>query len=63
MTKDMGPTLRGLCCGCEAWDIGVAPQASLVAVKVLDQDANGHISDLIRGMQWVYEHRLSGWPI
>jgi subtilisin family serine protease len=34
--------------------IGAAPQAKLMAVKVLDQSASGHLSDLIKGLQWVY---------
>jgi subtilisin len=33
--------------------IGAAPQAKLMAVKVLDQNASGHLSDLINGLQWV----------
>ena len=37
--------------------IGVAPQASLVAVKVLDHNGAGHLSDFINGLQWVYTNR------
>jgi subtilisin family serine protease len=33
--------------------IGVAPQASFLAVKVLDQYGAGYLSDLIAGLQWV----------
>jgi subtilisin len=33
--------------------IGAAPQAKLVAVKVLDQNARGYLSDLLNGLQWV----------
>jgi subtilisin len=33
--------------------IGAAPQAKLSAVKVLDKDATGRVSDLINGLQWV----------
>jgi minor extracellular protease Epr len=37
---------------------GVAPQASLVAVKVLDAHGRGSLSTLINGLQWVYNHQL-----
>jgi subtilisin family serine protease len=33
--------------------IGAAPQAKLSAVKVLDKNATGRVSDLINGLQWV----------
>ena len=33
--------------------IGVAPQASFLAVKVLDQYGAGYLSDFIAGLQWV----------
>lgn len=33
--------------------VGAAPQAKLMAVKVLDQNARGYVSDLINGLQWV----------
>lgn len=32
--------------------IGVAPKASLYAVKVLDNTGSGYISDIISGLQW-----------
>ncbi|MEW6034915.1 MAG: S8 family serine peptidase [Chloroflexota bacterium] len=32
--------------------IGVAPQASLYAVKVLDSDGRGYVSDIIAGLEW-----------
>ena len=34
--------------------IGVAPQATFLGVKVLDQDGEGYLSDFIAGLQWVY---------
>jgi subtilisin family serine protease len=34
--------------------IGVAPEAELVAVKVLDSTGHGYLSDIINGLQWVY---------
>lgn len=32
--------------------LGVAPKASLLAVKVLDRSGNGYYSDIIEGIQW-----------
>jgi subtilisin family serine protease len=37
--------------------IGVAPEASLVAVKVLDAHGQGYLSDLIYGLQWIYNNQ------
>jgi subtilisin len=41
-----------------AWNglgiIGAALQAKLVAVKVLDSTGHGYLSDVINGLQWVY---------
>jgi len=34
--------------------IGGAPQAKLVSVKVLDSTGHGYLSDVINGLQWVY---------
>jgi subtilisin family serine protease len=33
--------------------VGAAYQAQIVAVKVLDQDGNGRLSDLINGLGWI----------
>lgn len=38
--------------------IGVAPQASIVAVKVLDAYGKGYLSELIRGLEWVYNNQI-----
>ncbi|HEY7491927.1 MAG TPA: S8 family serine peptidase [Candidatus Tectomicrobia bacterium] len=38
--------------------VGVAPQANMVAVKVLDANGRGYLSDLINGLQWVYGKRF-----
>jgi subtilisin family serine protease len=38
--------------------VGVAPQASLVSVKVLDRHGHGYLSDFINGLQWVYNQRI-----
>lgn len=34
---------------------GVAPLAKVVPVKVLNENGSGHLSDLLRGMEWVYD--------
>jgi serine protease AprX len=36
---------------------GVAPDASLVAVKVLDREGLAHVLEIVRGIQWVVDHR------
>lgn len=36
---------------------GVAPQAALIGVKVLDNAGNGRIATVIKGLTWVYDHR------
>ncbi len=35
--------------------VGVAPQASLYAVKVLDSGGSGYISDVVAGIEWAIE--------
>lgn len=35
---------------------GVAPHVQLHAVRVLDCSGGGHVSDLMQGLSWVYEH-------
>ena len=35
---------------------GVAPQASLYAVRVLDDTGGGYVSDLVNGLSWVDQH-------
>ncbi|MGE5599808.1 MAG: S8 family peptidase [Bacteroidota bacterium] len=36
---------------------GVAPEASIVAVKVADEEGSAPMSRLIEGLQWVMDHR------
>ncbi|HKC12382.1 MAG TPA: S8 family peptidase, partial [Vicinamibacteria bacterium] len=36
---------------------GIAPQASLVAVRVLDGSGGGKASDVLAGLQWVLDHK------
>ncbi len=38
--------------------IGVAPEAELWAVKVLGSDAQGAISDVIKGLEWAIDHGI-----
>ncbi|GAB5452756.1 MAG: hypothetical protein Hals2KO_30840 [Halioglobus sp.] len=39
------------------WYRGVAPDANLVAVKVLDREGRAHFLDIARAIQWVIDHR------
>jgi subtilisin family serine protease len=39
--------------------IGVAPEAKFLAVKVLDRYGAGYLSDLINGLQWIYNLNLN----
>jgi len=36
---------------------GVAPQANLVSLKVLNQSGNGKVSTVLSGLQWIYDNR------
>jgi minor extracellular protease Epr len=38
--------------------VGVAPDSSLYAVKVLDSDGEGYLSDIIAGIEWSIEHKM-----
>ncbi len=38
--------------------VGVANQASLYAVKVLDQDGFGYLSTIVQGVQWCVTHKM-----
>jgi serine protease AprX len=37
--------------------IGIAPTSRVIGVKIADDNGVARESDLIRGLQWVYEHR------
>ncbi|MGI6227160.1 MAG: S8 family peptidase, partial [Peptococcales bacterium] len=37
-------------------DVGIAPRANILPVKVLDGDGNGSIEDLIAGLNWINEY-------
>jgi len=38
--------------------VGAAYQAQIVAVKVLDQYGNGHLSDLLNGLGWISTNKI-----
>ena len=38
--------------------VGVLPDADLYAVKVLDRNGNGYVSDLIEGINWCIENEI-----
>jgi subtilisin family serine protease len=42
--------------------VGVAPEADLYAVKVLDQNGSGYLSDIIEGIQWAIDTRSDANP-
>ncbi len=37
--------------------MGVAPMSNIVAVKVLDDNGNGNVSDILAGLQWVIDNK------
>ena len=39
--------------------IGVAPQAELYAIKVLDQNGSGSYSDIIAGIEWAIDNNMN----
>ena len=38
--------------------IGVAPDAEIYAIKVLDQSGGGYISDIVHGIEWAIENEM-----
>lgn len=36
--------------------MGIAPEASLIGVKVLDRKGNGHIPEIMQGLDWIWEN-------
>jgi subtilisin family serine protease len=38
--------------------VGVAPKASIAAVKVLDDRGHGFLSDLLNGLGWIYNNQI-----
>lgn len=39
--------------------VGVAPQAQLVAIKVLRDDGSGYLSDTVAALDWIYSNNAS----
>ncbi|GAB4566163.1 MAG: hypothetical protein Kow0047_17340 [Anaerolineae bacterium] len=37
--------------------VGIAPEVDLVSVKIGGDDGTGYESDLIAGLQWIYDHK------
>ncbi len=37
--------------------MGIAPDANIVAIKVLDENGGGNVSDVIAGIQWAIENK------
>lgn len=37
--------------------LGIAPQAKLIGIKVLDYRGNGTINDIMNGLQWILRHQ------
>ncbi|MBQ7528972.1 S8 family peptidase [bacterium] len=56
-----GTHCAGICAGSgktsEGKFTGVAPEANLVGVKVLDRNGSGAFSNVIKGIQWAVEHK------
>ena len=43
--------------------IGVAPESSIVMLKVLERDGSGKIKNMIKGMEWIcMNHKKYGIP-
>ncbi|KAI8381582.1 peptidase S8/S53 domain-containing protein [Radiomyces spectabilis] len=50
-----GTFVAGVCCGTT---YGVAKHAKVVSVKTLDDDGNGRLSDLLKGLEWVVQQHI-----
>ncbi|KAL9550941.1 hypothetical protein MBANPS3_004488 [Mucor bainieri] len=47
-----GTFVAGVCCGTK---YGVAKKAEIVSVKTLDSEGNGHLSDVLMGLEWIVQ--------
>jgi serine protease AprX len=56
-----GTHCTGICAGSgkssDGKFVGVAPEADIVGVKVLDGRGSGSLSDVIKGVQWAVQHK------
>ncbi|WP_171418251.1 S8 family peptidase [Paenibacillus alvei] len=39
--------------------LGIAPESELYAIKVLDSNANGNISDVVSGIEWSIQNKMN----
>ncbi|MFP3489317.1 S8 family serine peptidase, partial [Staphylococcus sp. SIMBA_130] len=37
--------------------VGTAPEASLIGIKVLDEQGSGRLSTIIEGLEWCIDHK------
>jgi serine protease AprX len=54
-----GTHVAGIITGQDSRDhyLGVAPEATLISVKVADDNGGAYVSDLLRGLDWIADHR------
>ena len=52
-----GTHVAGLAAGST---VGVAPQARVIAVRVLDCNGDGDVADVVKALQWIRAHHRSG---
>ena len=52
-----GTHVSGLAAGST---VGVAPQARIIAVRVLDCDGGGNVGDVVEALEWIRGHHKSG---
>jgi len=54
-----GTHVAGIINGHDADDqyLGIAPESTLVSVKVADDNGGAYVSDLLRGLDWISTHR------
>ena len=60
-TADMEPDVAGILLGDGRMSggilSGVAPEAAVVALKVLDEKGDGSVENILAGLRWVRENR------
>lgn len=39
--------------------LGIAPQAELYAIKVLEHNGSGSYSDIVAGIEWAIDHNMN----
>lgn len=53
-----GTNISGIISSNDPNYIGFAPDARLVVIRVLDKNGAGVLSDWIRALEWIYDHRI-----